>query len=85
MPVASAYVAGLSPHNMRGRYLGTYGLTWTLAQVVGPGLGMGLFSVSPRAFWLVGGGLGLASAMVALGGPRVEGPAVELASPRRAH
>ncbi len=68
MPVASAYVAGLSPHNMRGRYMGTYGLTWTLAQVVGPGLGMGLYSASPAAFWLAGGALGIVSAVVAFKG-----------------
>lgn len=68
MPVASAYVAGLSPQHMRGRYMGTYGLTWTLAQVVGPGLGMGLFAASPPALWLVGGGLGLASALIAFQG-----------------
>ncbi|HEY4989316.1 MAG TPA: MFS transporter [Opitutaceae bacterium] len=68
MPVASAYVAGLSPHHMRGRYMGTYGLTWTVAQVVGPGLGMGLYASSPGVFWAVGGGLGMASALIAFQG-----------------
>jgi MFS family permease len=69
MPVASAYIAGLSPHHMRGRYMGTYGLTWTLAQVVGPGLGMGLFTLSPAAFWVVGGAIGLGSAAIAFSDP----------------
>jgi MFS family permease len=69
MPVASAYIAGLSPHNMRGRYMGAYGLTWTLAQVIGPALGMDLFAYSPPAFWLVSGGLGIASALIALERP----------------
>jgi MFS family permease len=68
MPVASAYVACLSPHHMRGRYMGTYGLTWTTAQVFGPGLGMCLFSASPMAFWIVGGGLGVAAALIAYQG-----------------
>jgi MFS family permease len=63
MPVASAYVAELSPHNMRGRYMGTYGLTWTLAQVVGPGLGMWLLVTSPAALWLAGGTLAAAAAL----------------------
>jgi MFS family permease len=76
MPVASAYVAGLSPANMRGRYMGAYGLTWTVAQVVGPGLGMRLFAAGPAAFWIAGGLLGLAGASVAVAGPR---PAVALA------
>jgi MFS family permease len=77
MPVASAYVAGLSPAHMRGRYMGTYGLTWTLAQVVGPGLGMSLFSSSPASFWLVGGGLGIASAIIAFNGRTPAAPAVQ--------
>jgi MFS family permease len=68
MPVASAYVAGLSPHNMRGRYMGSYGLTWTLAQVVGPALGMNLFGASPTLFWLLSGCLGVVSAYIAFVG-----------------
>jgi MFS family permease len=75
MPVASAYVADLSPPHMRGRYMGTYGLTWTLAQVVGPGLGMWLFAASPVALWIVGGALGVVSALIALG-RRVPGAAL---------
>jgi MFS family permease len=66
MPVASAYVAELSPSNMRGRYMGTYGLTWTLAQVLGPGLGMRFYSASPTAYWLSGGALGLIAASILL-------------------
>jgi MFS family permease len=77
MPIASAYVAGLSPQHMRGRYMGTYGLTWTLAQVVGPGLGMGLFSASPPAFWLAGGILGIASALIAFQGRSSPAPATQ--------
>jgi MFS family permease len=77
MPVASAYVAGLAPQHMRGRYMGTYGLTWTLAQVVAPGLGMGLFFASPPAFWVVGGGLGIAAALVAFQGRTSAAPAAQ--------
>jgi MFS family permease len=77
MPVASAYVAGLSPAHMRGRYMGTYGLTWTLAQVVGPGLGMALFTASPTAFWAAGGALGVASAAIAYRGRTARIPALQ--------
>jgi MFS family permease len=77
MPVSSAYVAGLSPPHMRGRYMGTYGLTWTLAQVVGPGLGMSLFAASPMAFWIVGGGLGVAAALVAIQGRSARSPVLQ--------
>jgi MFS family permease len=76
MPVASAYVAGLSPPNMRGRYMGAYGLTWTVAQVAGPGLGMRLFAAGPGAFWVAGGILGAAGALLAAGAP---GPSPALA------
>jgi MFS family permease len=77
MPVASAYVAGLSPAHMRGRYMGTYGLTWTLAQVIGPGFGMRLFAGHPLGYWMAGGALGLVSALIALGlGGRPPRPAL---------
>ena len=69
MPVASAYVAELAPAHMRGRYLGTYGLTWTLAQVLGPGMGMWLFSTSQSGYWIGGGVIGIVSAALVLGPP----------------
>jgi MFS family permease len=68
MPVASAYVAGLSPANMRGRYMGAYGLTWTLSTVIGPALGMSLFGVSPNAFWVVSALVGFSSVAIAFEG-----------------
>ena len=74
MPVTSALVAGLSPPHMRGRYMGAYGLTWTLAQVIGPGLGMGLFAASPTVFWVVSGGLGVVAAAIAYGGRTLVAP-----------
>jgi len=76
MPVASAYVAGLSPPRLRGRYMGSYGLTWTVAQILGPGLGLALFGASPLGFWLLGGALGLVSALVAFEGRKAAAPAV---------
>lgn len=76
MPVASAFVADLSPSNMRGRYMGTYGLTWTVAQVIGPGLGMSLLGYNASAFWLVFAAIGLASALVAFEGRGPPAPAL---------
>jgi MFS family permease len=78
MPVASAYIAELSPHNMRGRYMGCYGLTWTVAQVVGPALGMSLFGASPTSFWVVSALVGLASAAIAFEGRGPSMPAPSL-------
>ena len=67
VPVSSAYVAELAPSNMRGRYMGTYGLTWTLAQVVGPGLGMWLFSTAQTWYWTTVAAIGVVSALFVLG------------------
>ena len=64
MPMASAYMADLAPADMRGRYMGVSGLTWAVAMIIGPGLGMKLFTLSPATYWAVSGGLGLLAAAV---------------------
>jgi MFS family permease len=64
MPVSSAYVADLSPANMRGRYMGVMGFTWSLALICGPSLGMALFGHNPMWLWLGCGGLGLLAAFI---------------------
>jgi MFS family permease len=67
MPVCSAYVADLAPPQMRGRYMGAYALTWALGLMIGPGVGMHLFAVSPTALWISCGALGLLAAIIVLG------------------
>ena len=62
MPVASAYIANLSPPHLRGRYLGAYGLNWGLALILAPGLGMKLLAWCPTALWLGCGALALIAA-----------------------
>lgn len=75
MPVAGAYVSSLSPANLRGRYMGAYGLTWTIAQIFIPGLSMGWFQVLGPWFWVAGGLVGLVSAAsVLLGRSEGRGP-----------
>ena len=69
MPMASAYVADLAPPSMRGRYMGVYGLTWTVALVVGPALGMSLLAAGPSFLWLACGALGILAAALALSTP----------------
>lgn len=76
MPVASAYVAGLSPERIRGRYMGTYGLTWTVAQVIAPGLGMSLFASHPTVFWVASAVIGIVSALIAFDGRGASAPAL---------
>jgi MFS family permease len=67
LPIASAYVANLAPVEKRGLYMGTYSLTWSLAFICGPSLGMMLFSLNPAALWLLCGMLGLVAAAIVLG------------------
>lgn len=66
MPMASAYVANLAPANLRGRYLGVSGLTWSVALILGPGLGMQLLAFSPAIYFAACGGLGLLAAGIIL-------------------
>lgn len=64
MPTVMAYLANLAPPDMRGRYMGVSGLTWAMALILGPGLGMKLFTANPTAYWIVSAALGLFAAMV---------------------
>ena len=52
VPTGTALAADLSPLDMRGRYMGVYGLSWSLAFGVGPVLG-GLLNdnLAPVAIW----------------------------------
>ena len=71
MPVSGAYVADLAPEHQRGLYMGLYGLTWSLAFVCGPGLGLWLFSANPVMLWSLCGLLGiLAAAIISMGTDR---------------
>jgi MFS family permease len=69
-PISGAYVADLAPADRRGLYMGTWGLTWSLAFVFGPGLGMMLFSSSPTALWVTCGLLGVIAAGIITAEPR---------------
>ncbi len=64
MPVSSAYVAGLAPAHLRGRYMGVYSLTWSAALIVAPQIGLRLFAISPYALWLSCGALAMVAAAI---------------------
>jgi MFS family permease len=74
-PVASAYVADIAPEHLRGRYHGSWGLTWALAFVLAPLIGAPIFAWSPNALWISCGVLGLLSAVLLLPAPRPGRPA----------
>jgi MFS family permease len=60
MPTSSTYAANSAPADKRGRYMSLYGLTWPIAQGIGPFLG-GVMSdnLGPRSPWFGGGLSGL--------------------------
>ena len=66
MPMASAYIANLAPASLRGRYLGVSGLTWSVALIIGPGLGMKLLAASPVVYFVACGSLGVLAAGIIL-------------------
>ena len=63
VPTATTLTARLAPPDMRGRYMGMYGLTWSVAIGIGPVLG-GLLNdhIAPAAIWYGTLALGLAAA-----------------------
>jgi MFS family permease len=60
VPTSSTYVANLAPADMRGRYMGIFGLTWGAASGLSPIVG-GLLhdNFGPRATWYGGLATGL--------------------------
>ncbi len=52
LPVAGAYISELAPKHMRGRYMGVFGLSWSMAVFIGPAAGVRMFHVSPFLLWM---------------------------------
>jgi MFS family permease len=69
-PVAAAFVAGLAPEHMRGRYQGTWTSMFALSFIIGPAVGSLLFQSSEPALWLACAALPLLSAAFVLSIPR---------------
>jgi MFS family permease len=62
VPTATALAANLAPAEMRGRYMGLFGITWSIGFGIAPVIG-GLLNdrVAPVATWYGGLALGLAA------------------------
>lgn len=61
LPVSNAYVASLAPDEMRGRYGGVMGMTWSSAHIIGPFTGLLLYEWSANGVWAFGLILGIAA------------------------
>lgn len=68
-PMSSAYVAGLAPEELRGRYMGAWGLMWSLGLTLGPSLGTIVYARDPLFVWIGCAVLGIVSALVVLRDP----------------
>jgi len=66
MPVASAFIVGGVRPEMRGRYMGAYGLVWALGLTLGPSTGVRLHASEPLLLWGACGVLGIIAAMLIL-------------------
>jgi MFS family permease len=62
-PTGTAFAANLAPADMRGRYMGLYGLSWGVSFGIAPVIGGWLNdNVAPVAIWYAGLAMGLAAA-----------------------
>ncbi len=67
VPVASAYLAAIAPPEMRGRYMGLLGLSWTSAMGVSPVLGGAMLDALPHLWlWVFALALGCLSCLAFL-------------------
>jgi len=63
MPVGQALVANMAPEEMRGRYMASYGLAWTIPNAIGPwAAGMIMDHYDPRWVWYLAGIIAATSA-----------------------
>jgi MFS family permease len=63
-PTGTAFAANLAPADMRGRYMGLYGLSWGVSMGIAPVIGGWLSdNVAPVAIWYAGLTMGLAAAL----------------------
>jgi MFS family permease len=64
--MATAYIGGLAPPSMVGRYQGLYGAVFTLGTGVGAPIGGVVYAGNPWALWALIGVAGLISAQLCL-------------------
>jgi MFS family permease len=81
MPHAAAHVAEIAPLDMRARYMSALESAWSLSLVISPSIGIALYEMSGRSFWLISAGLGAGAAVAVLLVHRLPGLAVPADEP----
>jgi MFS family permease len=76
----SAYLASLSPEDMRGRYQGFLNLAWAISGMVASIGGLSLYDYSPSAVWIVTAVLGVCAALFMLASRATDRAAGRLAA-----
>jgi MFS family permease len=66
MPIAAAYITDNVAPEMRGRYMGVYGLVWALGLTFGPSIGLRLHTHNPTWLWSACAALGVIAACTVL-------------------
>jgi len=68
VPTSQSLAANLAPEEMRGRYMGMFGVSWAIPATIGPGLaGLILDNYNPNLLWYIGGVLCGVSALSFIG------------------
>jgi len=64
VPTSQTLVSNFAPEEMRGRYMGVFGMTWSIPGIIAPGLaGLILDNYNPNLLWYIGGVLCAVSAL----------------------
>ncbi len=72
-PMVSAFVSGLAPATMRGRYVGAWAMFNSTAMFLAPNLGLRLHAWNPAVLWLACGVCGVLAAVTILSMPAPRG------------
>lgn len=64
MPMVPTYLAKLAPADRRGRYMGVFGLTWAMALLLGPKIGLVIYESNPALWWYMCGMFGVVAALL---------------------
>lgn len=64
VPTSQTLAMGFAPEEKRGRYMGMFGVTWSIPATIGPGAaGLILDNLNPDLLWYIGGVLCLVSVL----------------------